>query len=93
VDAKTSVVTTGRRSSISHLASASSPAAASNTAVACPVGSGVKTPGDSFLVYFGTTWTLLRDFGLAAEAALILSVFAIRVLTGLRLEVVLNRRS
>jgi hypothetical protein len=56
----------------------------------------VNKPGQSFLVYFGafgTAWTLLRDFGLEAEAALIFSVFAIGVLTGLRLAVILNRES
>jgi hypothetical protein len=56
----------------------------------------MNNPGQSFLVYFGafgTAWTLLRDFGLEAEAALIVCVFVIGVLTGLRLAVTLNRRS
>ena len=56
----------------------------------------MSKPGQSFLVYFGsfgTAWTLLRDLGLEAEVALIVSVFAIGVLIGLRLAVVLNRRS
>lgn len=59
-------------------------------------GSMMSKPGQSFLVYFGafgTAWTLLRDFGLEAEVALIVSVFAIGILTGLRLGVILNRRS
>lgn len=50
--------------------------------------------GQSFLAYFGafgTVWTLLRDFGLDAEAALILVVFAAGVLVGLRLRVILRR--
>jgi hypothetical protein len=49
---------------------------------------------ESFLGYlgaFGTVWTLLRDFGLDAEAALILVVFAVGVLVGLRLRVILDR--
>jgi hypothetical protein len=49
-----------------------------------------------FLAYFGafgTAWTLLRDFGLEVEAALIVVVFAAGVLVGLRLRVLLNRRS
>jgi hypothetical protein len=56
----------------------------------------MNKPGQSFLVYFGafgTAWTLLRDFGLEAEVALIVSVFLIGVLIGLRLAVILNRRS
>lgn len=56
----------------------------------------MNKPGQSFLVYFGafgTAWTLLRDFGLEAEVALIVCVFGIGVLTGLRLAVTLNRRS
>jgi hypothetical protein len=56
----------------------------------------MNKPGQSFLVYFGafgTAWTLLRDFGLEAEVALIVCVFGIGVLTGLRLAVTVNRRS
>ena len=56
----------------------------------------MSKPGQRFLIYFGafgTAWTLLRDFGLEAEVALIVSVFAIGVLTGLHLAAILNRGS
>jgi hypothetical protein len=55
----------------------------------------MSKPGQSFLIYlgaFGTVWTLLRDFGLEVEAAVIVLVFAAGVLTGLRLRLLATRR-
>jgi hypothetical protein len=50
----------------------------------------MRKSSERFLAYlgaFGTVWTLLRDFGLDVEAALILVVFGVGVLVGLRLRV------
>lgn len=54
----------------------------------------MRKSSQSSLIYFGafgTVWTLLRDFGLEAVAALIVVAFMAGVLVGLRLRVLLDR--